>query len=294
MSEEENPNMEIWEALRSAKPEFVKKMGHKGGLNSIDPQYRIEKMTRLFGPYGDTWGMDEYATEIVRDEKTRPVLIMMKASFWYTLKGKRISFPIYSSRPMAGKLEDLLKCLETSTLCKAMSRIGVCADVYMGAFDGDEYADSGKGEEEAKPHPSVPSGAEQPPPQKTTAVDPENPPAQHIDKQIPVVPLPEGWEAEPVGFGRHKGMTWKQMAEGGPDGQRAGWLEWFVGQDPRVDREGRVISSHKWLQDKLERYSKAVHCLEIIRTREGLGPDELAYGEVDDYDRPLDPEESPF
>jgi hypothetical protein len=41
---------------------------------------------------------------------------------------------------------------------------------------------------------------------------------------------PDGWRLKVIGFGKHKGTTWGNMAEGSLDGERYGYLVWLRDQ----------------------------------------------------------------
>lgn len=136
-------NIQIWKSVENTNKEYTKSVSLGGWkFQTIDAHYQILQATKLWGPYGSTWG--------VKDEKFTPLLtggndvasILYTATFFYP-KG---SFPINSdirlnSRTKSGYKEnnDYAKKVSTDALTKGLSKLGFSADVFMGKFDGNKY-----------------------------------------------------------------------------------------------------------------------------------------------------------
>lgn len=136
----ENPNMKLWNAVCKTDPKYTKKANVRGHeITSIAPQYRIKCATEQFGPYGQTWGFREIQYDYELIEKTG--LLGFKAIFYYPDGEFPItsSISIYRDNAQTKPDHDFAKKIETDALTKALSKIGVSADVYMGSFDDDKY-----------------------------------------------------------------------------------------------------------------------------------------------------------
>lgn len=134
--------MHIWKRVCETDPAFTKEVGFRGGFTSIVPQYQKQIMTEEFGPCGTGWGAEAEWFEIERDPDN--IVVKCKLHAWYRDKGGDIRYML----PVQGKAmardngrEDLdsdKKCF-TDALSKAVSAIGVNADVFLGQFDDPEY-----------------------------------------------------------------------------------------------------------------------------------------------------------
>ena len=53
----DNPNMRIYDAVRSVPPEAIKPItaGRLKGKSDINPMWRIKVLTEQFGPCGEGW-----------------------------------------------------------------------------------------------------------------------------------------------------------------------------------------------------------------------------------------------
>lgn len=137
---EEIKNMGIWDKVSETDIAHTKHVNQRGGYTSIDATYQAMKATELFGPYGFGWGLESIDYDFSLLESTK--MVVCKAVFFYTLDGKKVSFPLNNAiNPMMGPKpdEDFLKKVETNTISKALSRLGFSADIFMGKFEDADY-----------------------------------------------------------------------------------------------------------------------------------------------------------
>ena len=125
-------NLELWKTVEETDPGYVKRVEYgERVFDAVDAYYRLKLATELWGPYGSTWGL--YNIEY----RFHNEFTILKADFRYP-GGE---FPISNSIKIRS---DFIKIIETDTITKAMSRLGFCADVYMGRFEDDKYVNEVK------------------------------------------------------------------------------------------------------------------------------------------------------
>jgi len=132
--------MEIWNLVDKTDPAYTKRVNQRGGFTAIDAMYQTKKATEIFGMYGKGWGLSKTSFNFSMMESTG--MVIHEATFFYTKDDKRYEFPIHNAiKPIMGSKvdEDWPKKVETNTISKALSRLGFCADVFMGDFDDQDY-----------------------------------------------------------------------------------------------------------------------------------------------------------
>lgn len=126
-------NMRIYNAGRAVPPGAVKKITGgaygKAGLSDINPQWRIEKMTELFGPCGIGW---TWQPEDIRIEEG---LCLAHVTVRYREEsGGAFSEPVHGyGGTVMGKMNDdsdVLKSTFTDAVSNALRYIGIGADVW--------------------------------------------------------------------------------------------------------------------------------------------------------------------
>lgn len=136
-------NLKLWESVKEPDRDFVKKVNMRGGFTSVSPQYIIKLATNHLGIYGAGFGLSESSFDYSLLESHR--VAIHTAVFFYMMDGERFSFPITNSIEVVtrnGHVDtDYAKKAETNTLCKALSKLGFAADVYMGLFEDENYVD---------------------------------------------------------------------------------------------------------------------------------------------------------
>lgn len=149
MEEEEN-NLELWGSLEKSDPQYVSKMKHGAKLSTLNATWQHREATKLWGPYGGKWKLHikniKMITVIIPENFTYKTPAYQRNK--YMLRGE-FQYP-------GGKFDivtdwwadeqDGLKKLETTTITKALSRLGSSADLYMKQFDDQEYVETRKKE----------------------------------------------------------------------------------------------------------------------------------------------------
>jgi hypothetical protein len=134
-------NMVIWNAVEKTDPQYTKKVTFGRGFTSIDPQYQIMRMTELFGPVGQGWG---YVVDHSTLAAGAALLAVADVSIWIMQPdGKGMYGPVRGLDYIVsekGKIdEDAPKKAMTDALTKALSHLGLGADVFLGKFDDNRY-----------------------------------------------------------------------------------------------------------------------------------------------------------
>lgn len=144
-------NMQIWSQICET-PQASTKQCKKGSwsFHDINPQYRLQKLTELFGPAGLGWGYD--IIERWRDNwgaAADSCYVMLK--LWYVMDGKR-----YDTPPQIGGTvvdyapDECWKMSITDALGKCCATLGLAADIYLGTFDT-KYREKGETTEKYQP-----------------------------------------------------------------------------------------------------------------------------------------------
>ena len=135
-------NKRIWDKFEITDKKFTKPFKKFGStLTTIDPMYQIMKMTDTFGPVGQGW---TYEAKYTYTDKN--VFSEIKIG-WKEEANKEFNWygPISSVNPLYksnNSLDDEApKKATTDALTKAMSHLGMSADVFLGKFDGDKYSE---------------------------------------------------------------------------------------------------------------------------------------------------------
>ncbi len=137
-----NQNLRIFNARRSV-PETAKKKiigGKLKGMTNINPMFRIEALTELFGPCGYGWRMTNisyWTTEGVGE------CVVWCSLDLYVKDGERWSEPIngiggsklYGKGQGDGINDEAYKMAQTDALSVACKNLGFAADVYYGLDD---------------------------------------------------------------------------------------------------------------------------------------------------------------
>lgn len=151
MSNEQNTNLQIWDAVESTPTKYTKKVAQRGGFTSVDTTYLSKRATEQFGMFGKGWGFSK--TEFDQSMIEFGIIIH-NAEFFYVVDGERFTFPIhnaieiYADKNKTRIDADFAKKLETNTISKALSRLGFAADAYLGLFDNVDYVNSKRMTEE--------------------------------------------------------------------------------------------------------------------------------------------------
>ena len=180
-------NMAIYDAVRGVPASAVTKIkgGSYGaaGLSDINPQWRIECMTRLFGPVGIGWTWE--AVEVTERDGVLFAHVIVK---YIDPETGEFSKPIhgYGGTKFGGRDDsDIYKSTMTDAVSNALRYLGVGADVWYSAgktseqnqFDTKYSAPQPVSEKEPASQPAAQPAAQQKPAQqpapKITTITPE-------------------------------------------------------------------------------------------------------------------------
>ena len=124
-------NMRIYKAGRSVPGGAVKKITGgaygKAGLSDINPQWRIEKMTELFGPCGDGWIWEPVECWVDNG------ICYAHVTVQYLMEEGSYSKPIHGyGGTVMGRMDDsdLYKSTITDAVSNALRYLGIGADVW--------------------------------------------------------------------------------------------------------------------------------------------------------------------
>ncbi len=147
MSEE---NSKLWDKLKTPPEKYTKKFRKAGGFSgtNIDPTWRAQVMTEVFGPVGKGWGWEiqDRWREEYHSEEGEAWYVFVQVRVWYLIDGEECW-----TGPQIGGTDTRIpdegyKMAITDALGKCLLSIGVGAAVYLGEFDnkyGRPQADSG-------------------------------------------------------------------------------------------------------------------------------------------------------
>jgi len=135
-------NLRIWSDWSTDTPkEALKQFNRKGFRGTaIDPTYRFERLTQLFGPNGQGWGF--HISKQWREDFEGVPVVFVQGFLWYLdpKDGKRCE----TSEQIGGTVairtpDEAYKMSITDATTKCCQLLGLAADVYKGSQDGSKY-----------------------------------------------------------------------------------------------------------------------------------------------------------
>lgn len=144
-------NMEVWDKVKRPPQTALKtiKAGRLSGMTDINPQWRLQVMTEMFGQCGVGW---HYTIERLWTEQgANGELMAFVMVHLHTKTPEGWSAPIVGigGSALVAKERDGLrandegyKMATTDALSVAMKQLGVAADIYMGLWDGSKYKEA--------------------------------------------------------------------------------------------------------------------------------------------------------
>jgi hypothetical protein len=142
-------NMSIYNKFRKPPKSALKEIraGRLKGKTDINPQWRYEAMTEMFGPHGIGWWytVDKKWNEVHEGE----VLAFVDITLYYVYDGIESkgcpgsggSHLVTNERNGIHVSDEGYKMAETDALSTAMKKIGIAGDIYAGLWDGSKYKD---------------------------------------------------------------------------------------------------------------------------------------------------------
>ncbi len=144
-------NLELWDKVRRVPEEHLKGFKRGGGFSgtAIKPMWSIHKMTEVFGPCGQGWGIDKPDFQVVAAGNETLVFCTVRVwhgstgqpNFVYGVGGDKV-LAVFSSGPKPD--DEAFKKAYTDAVTNALKLIGVGADIHMGLWDGNKYVDEPK------------------------------------------------------------------------------------------------------------------------------------------------------
>ena len=163
----DNPNMRIYDAVRSVPPEAIKPItaGRLKGKSDINPMWRIKVLTEQFGPCGEGWYTEGVRYWTIVQEKSLEMAVFCELQL-HTKGENGWSAPIYGIGGNTGIAaeknglyldDEAYKKAYTDALSVACKALGIGADVYWQS-DRTKYSvvtepeqTAGKNTKQAKP-----------------------------------------------------------------------------------------------------------------------------------------------
>lgn len=133
-------NLRIFQALSYTNPAHTKEFGKFGKrLTTVDAMHQIKNMTEHFGAVGKGW---KYKAEYTYTD----MLVFAEVTVSWRDKEEWYSYGAISSvcalYNKADKLDDEApKKAMTDAMTKALSHLGMSADVFLGMFDNSKYVE---------------------------------------------------------------------------------------------------------------------------------------------------------
>ena len=137
-------NLEIYNQVRKVPKNAQKeiKAGRLKGMTDINPQWRIEKLTEVFGPVGIGWFAEEIKREFVNGANEE-IMCFVDINL-YIKNGSEWSKPIYGTggstfvaKESKGLYtsDEVVKMAYTDAISVACKQLGFGADVYWNKSD---------------------------------------------------------------------------------------------------------------------------------------------------------------
>ncbi|WP_109074102.1 MULTISPECIES: hypothetical protein [unclassified Azospirillum] len=153
----ETTNTALWDTLKKTDPKATKPFKKGGGFTGtqIDPVWRAQRMTEVFGPIGKGWGYDitERWSEEFKTKDGTVSAVYVTVNAWYTdpeTKERLFTGPQIGGTEVGRAADEAYKMAVTDALTKCLVNVGLCADVYLGLFDDSKYRDAVAAEYEGK------------------------------------------------------------------------------------------------------------------------------------------------
>ena len=140
----DNPNLHLWNTLRSPPPDALKTIlaGRLKGKSDINPQWRYEALTAAFGPCGLGWRF-EIVERWSESVSTGEVMAFVKVELYAKIGESWTSaIPAFGGSMLVENekngphaSDEAFKMATTDALGTAAKMLGLAADVYRGQLD---------------------------------------------------------------------------------------------------------------------------------------------------------------
>lgn len=152
-------NKQLWNQVKRPPETALKTIGggRLKGMTDINPQWRLEIMTEIFGQCGHGWGynIDKLWTETGANNE---ILCFALVNVWYKFKGEDASWIhgigghklVMREKDGMQSNDEGYKMAVTDALSVALKALGVGADIYAGKWDGSKYKEEKQPEKPQK------------------------------------------------------------------------------------------------------------------------------------------------
>jgi hypothetical protein len=148
-----NEKLQLWNAVKRPPKEALKTIqaGRLKGMSDINPQWRLQIMTEMFGPVGIGWYYE--VVSLWTEQGATGEVMAFAHIHLYTKNGEAWSAPIagIGGSALVAKEsnglranDEAYKMATTDALSVAMKQLGIAADIYMGLWDGSKYKEDPK------------------------------------------------------------------------------------------------------------------------------------------------------
>jgi hypothetical protein len=148
-----NEKLQLWNAVKRPPKEALKTIqaGRLKGMSDINPQWRLQIMTEMFGPVGIGWYYE--VVSLWTEQGATGEVMAFAHIHLYTKNGEAWSAPIagIGGSALVAKEsnglranDEAYKMATTDALSVAMKQLGIAADIYMGLWDGSKYKEEQK------------------------------------------------------------------------------------------------------------------------------------------------------
>lgn len=144
-------NLRIWSVFEKTDPSQTKGFTRSGGFKgtAVKPIYCDQRMTEMFGPCGEGWGINRPEFQVVPTEKE--ILVFCTVSIWHGSRDNVVhgvgGDKVVSMTTNGPKTSDeAFKMAFTDAVGNAYKHLGMSADIHQGKFDDSKYVDSLKKE----------------------------------------------------------------------------------------------------------------------------------------------------
>lgn len=140
---------ERFEKVRQVPPSALKQIsaGRLRGKSDINPQWKIEAMTEVYGVCGEGWYHELVEDKVIPMDDGQ-IMLFMKVNVYIRDREGNWSKPIqgfggdYIAKKESGGIhlnDEAYKMCYTDALGNALKSLGIANDVYRGFWDGSKY-----------------------------------------------------------------------------------------------------------------------------------------------------------
>ena len=136
---------EIWKELSPVAAGAAKRFKRAGGFSGTDinPQWRMKRMTEVFGPVGVGWGYeieDRWSETITQGDGQVTIAYVQVKAWWVHSESETRESRNYTGSQIGGTSmkrtpDESYKMAITDALGKCLAQLGLAAEVYLGEFD---------------------------------------------------------------------------------------------------------------------------------------------------------------